>query len=137
MIAFKFGSARGSEGIGIALVRGLRTPALGAEVKEAALSHAQPDRAAYILRSVAVSDYGKNAATAVMHDAYQDHISSLPDHRTDHHRCFQVSCRLAVSETRFALADFYNVTIRIANVAVRLGVRFLWLCDKLGSSIPP
>jgi hypothetical protein len=55
----------------------------------------------------------------------------------DNHRCFHVSCRLAVSEARLALADFYNVTIRISNVAARLAVLFLWLCDKLGSSISP
>jgi hypothetical protein len=54
-----------------------------------------------------------------------------------HHRCFDVSCRLAVSEARLALPNFYNVTIRIANVAERLAVLFLWLCDKLGSSISP
>ena len=46
-----------------------------------------------------------------------------------------MSCRLAVSEARLALADFYNVTIRIANVAARLAVLFLWLCDKLGYAI--
>jgi hypothetical protein len=48
-----------------------------------------------------------------------------------------VSCRLAVSEARLALPNFYNITIRIANVAARLAVLVLWLCDKLGSSISP
>jgi hypothetical protein len=57
--------------------------------------------------------------------------------RAGHGRCFHVSCRLAVSEARLALPNFYKITIRIANVAVRLAVRVLWLCDKLGSSIPP
>jgi hypothetical protein len=54
-----------------------------------------------------------------------------------HHRCFHVSRRLAVSETRLALPNFYNITIRIANVAARLAVLVPWLCDKLGSSISP
>jgi hypothetical protein len=54
-----------------------------------------------------------------------------------HHRCFHVSGRLAVSEVRLALPNFYNITIRIANVAARLAVLLLWLCDKLGSSISP
>ena len=53
------------------------------------------------------------------------------------HKCFHVPYGLAVSEARLALADFYNVTIRIANVAACLAVLFLWLCDKLGSSISP
>ena len=53
------------------------------------------------------------------------------------HRCFHVPCRLAVSEARLALPNFYNITIRIANVAARLAVLVLWLCDKLGSSISP
>jgi hypothetical protein len=44
---------------------------------------------------------------------------------------------LAVSDARLALADFYDVTVRIANVAARLAVLFLWLCDKLGSSTSP
>ena len=34
-------------------------------------------------------------------------------------------------------ANFYNITIRIANVAARLAVLVLWLCDKLGSSTSP
>ena len=50
---------------------------------------------------------------------------------------FHVSCRLAVSEARLALPNFYNITIRIANVAERLAVVILWLCDKLGSPISP
>jgi hypothetical protein len=54
-----------------------------------------------------------------------------------HYRCFHVSCRLAVSDARLALPNFYNVTIRIANVAARLAVLVLWLCDKFGSSISP
>src|SRR5271165_424463 len=54
-----------------------------------------------------------------------------------HHRRLHVSRRLAVSEARLALADFYDVSIRIANVAARLAVLFLWLCDKLGSSTSP
>ena len=52
-------------------------------------------------------------------------------------RCYHVSCRLAVSDARLALAHFYNVTIRIANVAARLAVLVLWLCDKLCSSASP
>ena len=50
---------------------------------------------------------------------------------------FSVSCRLAVSDARLALPNFYNITIRIANVAARLAVLVLWLCDKLGSSASP
>jgi len=45
--------------------------------------------------------------------------------------------RLAVSEVRLALPNFYNIAIRIANVAARLAVFVLWLCDKLGSSASP
>jgi uncharacterized membrane protein len=45
--------------------------------------------------------------------------------------------RLAVSEARLALPNFYNITIRIANIAARLAVLVLWLCDKLGPSISP
>ena len=48
-----------------------------------------------------------------------------------------VSSRLAVSKARLALADLYNVAIRIANVAARLAVLFLWLCDERGSSTTP
>ena len=48
-----------------------------------------------------------------------------------------VSCRLAVSDARLALPNFDNITIRIANVAARLAVLVLWLCDKLGSSASP
>ena len=54
-----------------------------------------------------------------------------------HHTCFHVSCPSAVSEARLALRNFYNITIRIANVAERLAVIVLWLCDKHGSSISP
>ena len=36
-----------------------------------------------------------------------------------------------------ALPNFDNMTIRIANVAARLAVLVLWLCDKLGSSASP
>jgi hypothetical protein len=54
-----------------------------------------------------------------------------------HHRCYHVSRRLAISEARLALSNFYNITIRIANVAERLDVIVLWLCDKDGSSISP
>ena len=45
--------------------------------------------------------------------------------------------RSAVSDARLALPDFYNVTIRIANVAARLAILVLWLCDELGSSASP
>src|SRR5271169_5748012 len=51
-----------------------------------------------------------------------------------HHRCFHVSCRLAVSNARLALPNFNNIAIGIANVAARLAVLVLWLCDKLSSS---
>ena len=48
-----------------------------------------------------------------------------------------VSPPSAVSEARLALRNFYNITIRIANVAEGLAVIVLWLCDKHGSSISP
>ena len=51
--------------------------------------------------------------------------------------CSHVSCRLAVSDARLALSNFYNITIRIAYIAARLAVLVLWLCDKLGSSTSP
>src|SRR5665213_3424433 len=50
------------------------------------------------------------------------------------HRCFHVSCRLAVSDARVALPNFYNVAVGIANVAARLTVFGLWLGDELGPS---
>jgi hypothetical protein len=55
----------------------------------------------------------------------------------DRHRCFHASCRLAISEVRLALPNFYNVAVRIANVAARLAVLVLRLCDKLGSPASP
>ena len=42
--------------------------------------------------------------------------------------------RSAVGEARLALPNFYNITIRIANVAARLCVLVLRLRDKHGSS---
>ncbi len=45
--------------------------------------------------------------------------------------------RLPVSEVRLALPNFYNIPIRIANVAARLAVFVLWLRDKLGSPASP
>src|SRR5579864_6044107 len=47
------------------------------------------------------------------------------------------SCCLAVSNARVALPNFYNIAIRIANVAARFAVLGLRLCDKLGSSTSP
>jgi hypothetical protein len=44
---------------------------------------------------------------------------------------------LAVGEVRFALPNFYNVAVGIANVAARLAVLVLWLGDELGSSASP
>ena len=44
---------------------------------------------------------------------------------------------LAVSDTRIALPNFYNVTVRIANVAARLAVFGLRLRDELGASTSP
>src|SRR5215469_7859562 len=54
-----------------------------------------------------------------------------------HHRCFHASCCLAVSNARVALPNFYNIAIRIANVAARLAVLGLRLRDELGSSTLP
>jgi hypothetical protein len=45
--------------------------------------------------------------------------------------------RSAVSNARIALPNFYNVAIRIANVAARLAVLGLRLGDELGSSTSP
>ena len=50
---------------------------------------------------------------------------------------FMGSCRSAVSDARIALPDFYNVTVRIANIAARFAVFGLWLRDELGSSTSP
>jgi len=74
--------------------------------------------------------------TAVAND---DPSSATSRHRSvhGHQGCFYVSSRLTVSDARVALPDFYDVTIRIAHVAARLAVLFLWLCDKLGSSTSP
>src|SRR5215471_10336128 len=44
---------------------------------------------------------------------------------------------LAVSNARVALPNFYNIAIRIANVAARLAVLGLRLRDELGSSTSP
>src|SRR6476646_11163027 len=44
---------------------------------------------------------------------------------------------LAVSNARIALPNFYNIAIRIANVAARLAVLGLRLRDELGSSTSP
>ena len=49
----------------------------------------------------------------------------------------QVPRRSAISDARFALPNLYNVAVGIANVAARLAVFVLWLCDKLGSSTSP
>jgi hypothetical protein len=46
-------------------------------------------------------------------------------------------CRLTVSEARLALPNFYNITVRIANVAERLAVLVPRLRDELGSSTSP
>src|SRR6516162_11638554 len=54
-----------------------------------------------------------------------------------HHRCFHAFCCLAVSNARVALPNFYNIAIRIANVAARLAVLGLRLRDELGSSTSP
>src|ERR1700751_1371757 len=55
---------------------------------------------------------------------------SVPDHG-------DALCRLAVSNARVALPNFYNIAIRIANVAARLAVFGLLLRDELGSSTSP
>src|SRR3954464_13917358 len=48
----------------------------------------------------------------------------------------RVRC-LTVSNARVALPNFYNISIRIANVAARLAVLGLWLRDEFGSSTSP
>jgi hypothetical protein len=49
----------------------------------------------------------------------------------------RLSFRLAVSDARVALPDFYNVAVGIANVAARLAVFGLWLGDELGPPASP
>ena len=61
------------------------------------------------------------------------HVAGVYAVTTDAH----VSFRLAVRDARNALPNFYNVTVGIANVAERLAVLVLRLCDKLGSSAFP
>src|SRR3984893_17302645 len=68
--------------------------------------------------------------------AYPD-ISSRRDRRT---RSLQMLLRvrcLTVSNAGVALPNFYNIAIRIANVAARLAVFGLRLRDELGSSTSP
>src|SRR6478672_4629588 len=55
---------------------------------------------------------------------------SVPDHR-------DALCRLAVSDARVALPNFYDVAIGIANIAARLTVLRLRLRNELGSSTSP
>ena len=50
---------------------------------------------------------------------------------------FDASYRLAVSDARIALPNFYNVAVGIANVAARLAVLGHRLRDELGSSTFP
>jgi len=45
--------------------------------------------------------------------------------------------RSAVREVRLALPNFYYIAVGIANVAARLAVLILWLCDELGASTSP
>src|ERR1700722_17549455 len=58
-------------------------------------------------------------------------------HQVCNNRCFHASGRLAVSNARVALPDFYDVAVGIANVAARLAVLGLRLGDKLGPSLSP
>jgi hypothetical protein len=55
----------------------------------------------------------------------------------DHHRCFHVPYKLAVCDARIALPNFYDVTVRIANVAACLTIFGLGLSDKHSSSTSP
>jgi hypothetical protein len=49
-----------------------------------------------------------------------------------------LSCAASFNRRRSpALPNFYNITIRIANVAARLAVLVLWPSDKLCPSISP
>ena len=64
-------------------------------------------------------------------------IPFLSDFIGDHRRCFQVSRRLAVSDARVALPNFYDVAVGIANIAARLTVLGLGLREELGSSTSP
>ena len=52
-------------------------------------------------------------------------------------RAYLLSSRLAVRDARVALPNFYDVAVRIADVAARLAVFGLWFRDELGSSTFP
>src|SRR5579862_9776473 len=62
-------------------------------------------------------------------------VSSRSAH--GHHRRLDASCCLAVSDAWVALPNFYNIAIRIANVAPCLAVLGLRLRDELGASTAP
>ena len=66
-----------------------------------------------------------------------DFIEQLSENVRGHRRCLHASCCLAVSNARVTLPNFYNIAIRIANVAARLAVLGLRLRDELGSSTSP
>jgi hypothetical protein len=62
------------------------------------------------------------------------HVAGVCAVTTD---AFHASFCLAVSNARVALPNFYNIAIRIANVAARLAVLGLRLRDELGPSTSP
>ena len=63
------------------------------------------------------------------------HVRKVPT--TEVARLFAYLVGLAVSNARVALPNFYNIAIRIANVAACLAVLGLRLRDELGSSTSP
>src|SRR5580698_6273639 len=63
------------------------------------------------------------------------HVRKVPT--TEVATLFDHLVGLAVSNARIALPNFYNIAIRIANVAARLAVLGLRLRDELGSSTLP
>ena len=72
-----------------------------------------------------------------LQDWFQIWFVASSSRRTRSPQMLSSVCRLAVSDARLALPNFYNITIRIANVAARLAVFGLWLGEKLGSSASP
>src|SRR5580693_7579801 len=63
--------------------------------------------------------------------------SRPPPECTRSPRMLSCVCCLAVGAARLALANFYNITIRIAKVAEHLAVLVPRLRDELGSSTSP
>src|ERR1700679_843391 len=61
--------------------------------------------------------------------------------QTNAHPCFSPNicsnARLTIGDARFALSNFDNVAVRIADVAANLARFVHWLRDELGSAAAP